>query len=74
MNRNIQIIIISGFAEFSYAQKALSYGVIGYVLKPIEYAELTRYLKQAVHKLDRDSGGESLLSALYRLRLMEAPI
>lgn len=66
MNRNIQIIIISGFAEFSYAQKALSYGVIGYVLKPIEYAELTRYLKQAVHKLDRDSGGESLLSALYR--------
>ena len=25
MNQNIQIIIISGYAEFSYAQKALSY-------------------------------------------------
>ena len=68
MNRNIQTIIISGFAEFSYAQKALSYGVIGYVLKPVEYAELTRYLKLAVHKLDRrrDSGQNGLLDALYQ--------
>lgn len=69
MNRNIQTIIISGFAEFSYAQKALSYGVAGYVLKPVEYAELTRYLKLAIHKLDRrrrDSGRDDLLDALYR--------
>lgn len=68
MNRNIQTIIISGFAEFSYAQKALAYGVIGYVLKPIEYAELTRYLKLAIHKLDhrRDSVENDLLDALYQ--------
>ena len=68
MNRNIQIIIISGFAEFSYAQKALSYGVIGYVLKPIEYAELTRYLRLAIQKLDRrrDFSQNDLLDALYQ--------
>ncbi len=55
MGCNIQIIIVSGFAEFSYAQKALSYGVIGYCLKPIEYAELTRYLHQAICRLGQSS-------------------
>ena len=55
MNQNIQIIIISGYAEFSYAQKALSYGVIGYCLKPVEYGELTRCLHLAVRKLEHSS-------------------
>ena len=70
MDRNIQTIIISGFAEFSYAQKALAYGVVGYVLKPIEYGELTRYLKKAIHKLDRrrEPGQDDLLDALYQDR------
>lgn len=32
-----QVIIVSGYAEFSYAQKAIQYGVLGYCLKPVEY-------------------------------------
>lgn len=32
-----QVIIVSGYAEFSYAQKAIQYGVPGYCLKPVEY-------------------------------------
>ena len=28
----LQIIIISGYAEFSYAERAISYGVLGYCL------------------------------------------
>ena len=51
MNRGIQTIIISGFAEFSYAQKALSYGALAYCLKPLEYDELKRHLQRAVHRL-----------------------
>lgn len=68
MNQNIQIIIISGYAEFSYAQKALSYGVIGYCLKPVEYGELTRCLHLAVRKLEHSSKSstyDDLLEALY---------
>ncbi len=53
MERNIQTIIISGFAEFSYAQKAISYGALGYCLKPLEYDELKRYLLHAVHQLKK---------------------
>ena len=69
LNRNIQTIIVSGFAEFSYAQKALSYGVIGYCLKPIEYSELTRYLQLAVHRLghySRSSNFDDLLDAMHQ--------
>lgn len=53
LNPNIQIIMISGYADFSYAQKAIKYGVIGYCLKPIEYDEMTGYLKQAILHLSK---------------------
>ena len=46
-----QIIIMSGYAEFSYAQKAIQYGVLGYCLKPVEYDELASLLLKAVHNL-----------------------
>lgn len=68
MNQNIQIIIISGYAEFSYAQKALSYGVIGYCLKPVEYSEMTRYLLLAIRKLEYQkqcTNYDDLLDAMY---------
>lgn len=67
MNRGIQTIIISGFAEFSYAQKALSYGARGYCLKPLEYDELKRHLQRAVHQLRQISqtpDHDDLLDAL----------
>ncbi len=67
MERNIQTIIISGFAEFSYAQKAISYGIIGYCLKPLEYDEIRRYLRRAVQRLnqsEQQSDYDGLLEAL----------
>lgn len=69
MNQHIQVIIISGFAEFSYAQKALSYGVVGYCLKPIEYSELTLYLQLAIRRLKGDQpkvSYDDLLDALHQ--------
>lgn len=51
INPNIQIIIISGFANFSYAQEAMKYGVTGYCLKPLDYEEITGYLRGASSRL-----------------------
>lgn len=42
----IQCIILTGYADFSYAQSALRYGVTDYLLKPINSQELCQTLKK----------------------------
>lgn len=44
-------VIVSGYSEFEYARKAISFGVEEYLLKPIERADLRRVLEKAVSKL-----------------------
>lgn len=73
-NPNIQIIIMSGYAEFSYAQRGIKYGIIGYCLKPIEYDELKMYLMRAVQKLKSAENlktPDSLLDALLSNNTVE---
>jgi two-component system response regulator YesN len=43
---NIQFAILSGYADFTYAQKAINYGAIGYCVKPIEEEEVVTLLKK----------------------------
>nr|WP_256208779.1 response regulator [Paenibacillus sp. CF384] len=48
-------IVVSGFAEFSYVQKCMNLGAIGYCLKPIEEEEIIPLLKKAKERLDERS-------------------
>lgn len=41
------VIVVSGYDEFKYAQKAIEYGAKAYLLKPIDRAELFRAVEQA---------------------------
>lgn len=41
------VILISGYNEFAYAQKAIEAGVFRYLLKPIRAGELSRILAEA---------------------------
>lgn len=50
-----KVIIISGYGEFIYAQKALKCGAYGYVLKPIEEQTLLEVVQKCVEDLERDS-------------------
>ena len=43
-------IILSGYAEFEYAQKAITYGVVGYLLKPLKMKELKKNVELAIQK------------------------
>ena len=47
---DLQIVIISGYANFSYAQAALKYGVYDYLLKPINKEELCETLEGRCEK------------------------
>lgn len=51
----IECIIMTCYAEFDYAQKALSLGSLAYLLKPIKKAELEKVLNSAItSKKDKD--------------------
>ena len=47
-----QIAFLSGYDDFSYAQQAIQYNVISYLLKPITMADLTQKLLEIKSKLD----------------------
>lgn len=54
MYPGIQIIILSGFDEFEYAQEAIKLNVAEYILKPVNVAELTAILLRVKQLLDEN--------------------
>lgn len=48
-----QIAFLSGFDEFTYAQQAIQYNIISYMLKPVSMADLTKELILIKEKIDR---------------------
>jgi len=49
--RPIRFIVLSGYDEFEYAQKAIALGVSEYVLKPVDIQQLTEKIGRALHEL-----------------------
>ena len=50
INKDVSFIVLSGYDEFSYAQKAISLGVENYILKPIDDMELEETIKKICKK------------------------
>jgi two-component system response regulator YesN len=68
----VMVMIISGFAEFEYAQMAIRYGAFCYVLKPIEEdalaGEITNCL-EAIRERERQQEAQRLGQILRRERI-----
>ncbi len=54
MKLPMEVIIVSGYADFSYAKAAITHGVSGYLLKPIKKAELEEALQQAKKSIEKE--------------------
>ncbi|MEK3884571.1 response regulator [Paenibacillus sp. PL2-23] len=46
----LDILILSGYADFEYAKQAIRYGISDYLLKPVDRVELTQALEQFKRK------------------------
>lgn len=52
--QNVKFIILSGYDEFSYAKKAIEYGVENYILKPIDEEEFEEALKKLIRMIEKE--------------------
>ncbi|HEX7056659.1 MAG TPA: response regulator transcription factor [Bacilli bacterium] len=51
----VHVLILSGYADFAYAQKAIAAKVDGYILKPVEETEITQALLNVKKLLDQEA-------------------
>ncbi|MEC0090458.1 response regulator [Paenibacillus macquariensis] len=65
------LIVISGFSEFEYARTALKFGVIDYLLKPIDKAKLIQAVELGLQK-DEHVHRMKRMEKIVDTRLMEA--
>jgi two-component system response regulator YesN len=61
ISKDIKFLILSGFYEFEYAKKAIKYGVVDYILKPVQKEELIRVLENYKEQYFKQEEGRKLL-------------
>jgi two-component system response regulator YesN len=52
MHENISIIVLSGYDDFSYAQKAITYNASSYIVKPVDKKELVHAVLKTITELE----------------------
>ncbi len=68
-----QIVILSGYDNFEYAQTAINYNIVSYLLKPISSSEMSEELFEIHRRMDEKLGSiisvpdEDLKKQLHRL-------
>ncbi|MCL2164754.1 MAG: response regulator [Oscillospiraceae bacterium] len=77
VNQQLDIIIVSGYRYFDYAQTAIKYGVSDYILKPINQTQITttlqtlreKYMLRTQQLSEREALSDKLKSAIDKTRL-----
>ncbi len=52
-NQDIVFVILTGFAEFEYARKAMELGVINYILKPVDETKLLDIIRKTLQHIEQ---------------------
>lgn len=51
----IKVVLLTGFDEFKYAQQAINYGIVEYVLKPVLPKDMVTLLQKLKEKIDKET-------------------
>ena len=57
-----RFLILSGYSDFDYAQKAINYGAKGYIVKPVDEDELEEKIRSLVQDIKQDCEVDNLRS------------
>ena len=74
MKLNTLFIMISGYAEFAYAQKAMFHNAIGYCLKPFSRSELMDAMKKAYDILQKITPNQEEVPSNETVIITPAPV
>ena len=53
LNRNLKVIILSGFDDFAYLKEGMRLGIENYLLKPINLKELEETIASTTDKMNK---------------------
>lgn len=70
-HKHIEFIFLSGYNSFDYAKDAINYGALGYLLKPVETAELITILNTAKEKIYTEKNNTYLFSTDLELEALK---
>ncbi|KAF9121839.1 hypothetical protein BGX30_002346, partial [Mortierella sp. GBA39] len=63
---NVKFVLLSGFGEFEYANRAMQYGVKHYLLKPTDETKIAEALKEVTAELDQKRRREAFILDMKR--------
>ena len=74
MYPDIRIIVFSGFNEFEYAKEAVHLDVQEYLLKPMDFNELTAIFERVKENLDKTRDEKNNLQRLQEYYMQSLPL
>lgn len=69
-DKQCRFLILSGYADFGYAKQAIAFGVDGYILKPVDEAELEEYAKRIAESLGKEAERTEMRSGETRVDVL----
>ena len=64
--KKVKILLLSAYAEFEYAQSAITYQISDYLLKPLDEDKLEAAIVRIVQELDREYSVNNTIENLSR--------
>lgn len=71
---SVKVIILSVYSEFDYAKRALKFGAIDYVLKPVKISEITDALIKVQNKIEYERDALKKQTGLEQKLNMTMPV